>query len=80
MGAKSVGPLKAHPNFKPPDPIMHSNRDVEAIVKLTLEYAARLASPPKVEGESEERPCDEVAAEIRGSVGDVLSAIDGWPL
>jgi hypothetical protein len=74
MGSgKSCGPLKGHPNFQPPTPPKVFT--VQEIVKFTLDYAANLVSPPKVDGEDEERPCNKVADELRDAVADVMEAL-----
>lgn len=75
MGFGPKSPLKGHPNFSPPRP--PDELSVAAIVRFTLDYAANLVSPPKVDGEDEERSCNDVAEELRGSVHDVLKALQG---
>lgn len=65
--------LSSHPNFQPPPP--PSQETIEEIVRYTLEYAARLISPPKVDGEDEEIECDDVAAELRNSVQDIIDSM-----
>lgn len=73
MGFGCKSPLKDHPNFSPPR--SPHELTVAAVVRFTLDYAANLVSPPKVDGEDEERSCNDVAEELRGSVHDVLEAL-----
>lgn len=59
-----------HPNFKLPD--VPVKRDSMTIALWALEAAAMLVSPPKVDHEDEEFECDDVAAAIRGPLGQMV--------
>lgn len=55
--------LRMHPNFKfPPVP---QELNAEAVVIYALETAARFISPPKLEGESDEFACEDLAAALK---------------
>jgi hypothetical protein len=72
VGVKA-GPLSAHPNFRPPR--RPARLGLEDVVQFTLDFAANMVSPPKVDDEDEERSCVDVAAELRGAAADVLAAL-----
>lgn len=73
MGGLSVCALKEHVNFQVPDlPVV---MDDSNLIRFVLEYCASLVSPPKVDGEDEERSCIDVAAEIRSSQRDIVKIL-----
>lgn len=73
MGASQLRKLSEHPNFQVPGALAEIS--IEAVVRFTLDYAASLVSPPQQDGEDEERPCTQVADELRNSAGAVLAAL-----
>lgn len=64
-----------HPNFTAPDFGGRAPTTRKELVGFALEYAARLVSAPKVEGEDVEIPCEEVAARLRRAGPEVERAI-----
>lgn len=60
--------LDSHPNYKQQTP-----RAGESLVEFTLRWAAHLVSPPKVDGESDENECTDIAQQIL-EIGSEVSA------
>ena len=61
-----VSQLYAHPNWEMPQPELH-----EDVITYTLRCAAMLISPPKIEGEDMDTPCEVVADAIRRLADEV---------
>jgi len=61
--------LRKHPNYKRLAPFQG-----ETPIAFALRYAAHLVSPPKVEGESDEIQCQDVAKQIRSIESEVEAA------
>ena len=55
-----VPQLSLHPNWEIPRPQLH-----EDVIAYTLRCAAMLISPPKIEGENEDTPCEVVADAVQ---------------
>ena len=66
--SERIPQLSAHPNFELPLPKRYEN-----IIVYTLRCAATLVSPPKLDAEDEDTPCEVVANAIMNLHAAVLS-------
>lgn len=77
MGFHGSARLSKHPNFavpKPPRKLTH-----KAIVSYVLRYSAALVSPPMLPGETQERECVDIAAELieLSTLTQIMDALEG---